>query len=85
DGDLENEVHDLSPSMENTVGEERGKRSPDKELRGDDDRQGRKLTIWSTAFTTYTVTTTSVLTGTTATATLMCTAPGANAAQCSLG
>ncbi|KAK7026642.1 hypothetical protein SK128_015454 [Halocaridina rubra] len=41
------------------------------------DRSSRKLTIWSTNFTTLTVTSTSALSGTTVTASLLCVLPGA--------
>nr|XP_045623697.1 uncharacterized protein LOC123773819 [Procambarus clarkii] len=40
------------------------------------DREGRKLTIWSTYISTLTLTSTSYLTGTTITATAYCIAPG---------
>lgn len=36
------------------------------------DKEGRRLTIWSTAFTTLTVTSTSALAGTTVTASILC-------------
>ncbi|KAK7026641.1 hypothetical protein SK128_015453 [Halocaridina rubra] len=40
-------------------------------------RMERKLTVWSTNFTTLTVTSTSALSGTTVTASLLCVIPGA--------
>ncbi|XP_071525302.1 uncharacterized protein [Panulirus ornatus] len=42
-------------------------------------RNGKKLTIWSTNFTTLTITSTSYLAGTTVTASALCTAPGLTA------
>ncbi|KAK7085220.1 hypothetical protein SK128_015450 [Halocaridina rubra] len=47
-------------------------------------RQGRRLTIWSTAYTTVTVTSTSALAGTTVTASLLCAVAGLGA-SCYLG
>ncbi|XP_066979533.1 uncharacterized protein [Macrobrachium rosenbergii] len=42
-------------------------------------RQAKKLTIWSTAFSTITITSTSVLAGTTVSASALCAAPGLTA------
>ena len=47
----------------------------------DKNEYGRKLTLWSTSFSTLTVTSTSFLTGTTVTVTARCTIPGFLAAQ----
>ncbi|XP_042867495.1 uncharacterized protein LOC122250212 [Penaeus japonicus] len=41
----------------------------------DEQREGKKWTIWSTAYTTLTVTTTSILPSTTVTASALCLAP----------
>ncbi|KAK7026639.1 hypothetical protein SK128_015451 [Halocaridina rubra] len=46
------------------------------EKRDASSRSGRKLTIWSTNFTTITITSTSVLASTTVTATALCNYPG---------
>ncbi|XP_064086750.1 uncharacterized protein LOC135201622 [Macrobrachium nipponense] len=45
----------------------------------DSHRQAKKLTIWSTAFSTITITSTSVLAGTTVSASALCAAPGLTA------
>ena len=42
----------------------------------EDTRKARALTIWTTSFTTITVTSTSYLSGTTVTLSLLCTLPG---------
>ena len=42
----------------------------------------KALTLWSTSYSTVSVTTTSYLTGTTITATLMCSAPNSTQATC---
>ena len=39
-------------------------------------RMAKKLTVWSTGFTTVTITTTSYLTGTTVTVSALCTVTG---------
>ena len=44
-----------------------------------DGRDGRKLTIWQSSFTTLTITSTSYFAGTTVTASVFCTAAGLTA------
>lgn len=45
----------------------------------EDNRLGKRFTIWSSNFTTLTVTSTSFVAGTTVTASALCTAPGVTA------
>lgn len=47
-----------------------------KEVQKDDGRKGRNITIWSTIFTTLTITSTSAMTGTTVTASILCAMAG---------
>ncbi|CAL4102682.1 unnamed protein product, partial [Meganyctiphanes norvegica] len=72
--DLDNDMNILETSVNgNEELEDRDKRSLEDEKV---DREGRILTIWTTAFQTLTLTTTSLLSGTTITASAYCT--GAN-------
>ncbi|XP_068242834.1 uncharacterized protein [Palaemon carinicauda] len=62
------------PSDEDDAALERSERSAE-----ENNRKGMKLTIWSTAFSTITITSTSVLAGTTVSASALCAATGITA------
>ncbi|XP_047490633.1 uncharacterized protein LOC125040160 [Penaeus chinensis] len=80
--ELENERDDQPINLDGSQGDDadevpsRVERSLDGEERDDQGREGKRLTIWSTNFTTLTLTSTSVQPSTTVTASALCAAPG---------
>ncbi|XP_037802720.1 uncharacterized protein LOC119597260 [Penaeus monodon] len=80
--ELENERDDQPINLDGSQGDgadevhARAERSLDGEESEDEGRDGKRLTIWSTNFTTLTLTSTSVQPSTTVTASALCAAPG---------
>ncbi|KAG7173112.1 hypothetical protein Hamer_G008638 [Homarus americanus] len=79
---LEDVLHwpgELSGSQDFLEETQEGEEEPEVSQKVVEDRDGRKFTIWSTNFSTLTVTSTSYLAGTTVTASALCSAPGVTA------
>ncbi|KAK7026644.1 hypothetical protein SK128_015456 [Halocaridina rubra] len=81
--DISDDIFELDSSQKDLEGDDEASRMA-REIADDTDRSGRKLTIWSIAFTTLTVTSTSIFAGTTVTASILCALAGF-AQSCYLG